>query len=55
MQKVTRGLQIVASLGNLMQMKTISKSTFVTLILQKGSRVLQIWTYNLTSRKQIQI
>jgi hypothetical protein len=42
MQKVTRGLQIVASLGILMQMKTTSKSTFVTLILQKGSRVLQI-------------
>jgi hypothetical protein len=34
MQKVTRGLQILASLYILMQMKTTSKSTFVTLILQ---------------------
>jgi hypothetical protein len=44
MQKVTHGLQVLASLCILMQMKTTSKSTFVTLILQFMTQSLQVVT-----------
>ncbi len=44
MQIMTHALQVLASLGILMQQKTTSWKVIVTLILQKVTRYLQVRT-----------